>query len=158
MGVYVSKFGDWTRAGVVLQGLSVKLFPAFVARMEEDGKFIVETIQGHIDAQDLPWTPLSARTIALKGHDTIYVESGFLRDNIKARKIRSSANGLTIFVGANAWTKHGGKKLSDLMIWLEYGNGRVPARPLIRPTYEEVEPILRSQWESLLKELVETGG
>ena len=64
---YMSKFGDWTRAGVVLQGLHVNLFPAFKAQIEEDGNLILDTLIGHIDAQDLPWTPLSERTIELKG-------------------------------------------------------------------------------------------
>ena len=160
MGVYLSKFGDWTRAGIVLQGLHVNIFPAFKAQLEEDGKMIVETIQGHIDAQDLPWTPLSERTIELKGGDsTIYVETGFLRDNIKVRKVRSVANGITLFIGANAWTRTpSGSKLSDIMIWLEYGTDKIPPRPLIRPTWEEVEPILQDNWETLLKDLIETGG
>lgn len=156
---YLSKFGDWTRAGVVLQGLSVNLFPAFKAQILEDGEMIVETLKGHIEAQDLPWAPLADRTIAIKGHDTIYIETGYLMNNIKVRKVRSVANGLTIFVGANPWTRSPkGDKLSDLMIWLEYGTSKMPPRPLIRPTWDEVEPILKDNWETLLKDLVETGG
>ena len=49
---YMSKFGDWTRAGVVLQGLSVNIAPAFKAQLEEDGNLILKTLVGHIDAQD----------------------------------------------------------------------------------------------------------
>ena len=114
---YLSKFGDWTRAGVVLQGLSVNLFPAFKAQILADGEFIVETLQGHIEAQDMGWTPLSPRTVAIKGNDTIYVDTGMLRDSIKVRRIRSVANGLTIFVGASAWSKSAnGGKASDVKI------------------------------------------
>lgn len=156
---YLSKFGDWTRAGVVLQGLSVNLFPAFKAQILADGEFIVETLQGHIEAQDMGWTPLSPRTVAIKGNDTIYVDTGMLRDSIKVRRIRSVANGLTIFVGASAWSKSAnGGKASDVMIWMEYGNSKQPPRPLIRPTWDEVEPIIRGHWEDLLRELVKTGG
>lgn len=156
---YLSKFGDWTRAGVVLQGLSVNVFPAFRAQILEDGEMIVETLQGHIQAQDLSWAPLSERTVAIKGNDTIYIDTGTLMDSIKVRRIRSVANGLTIFVGPNAWTKSAnGNKASDLMIWLEYGTSKMPPRPLIRPTWEEVEPILRGNWETLLKDLIKTGG
>lgn len=156
---YLSKFGDWTRAGVVLQGLSVNIFPAFQAQILADGEMIVETLQGHIKAQDLPWAPLSERTIAIKGNDTIYIDTGILMNSIKVRRIRSVANGITIFVGANPWTRSsGGHKLSDLMIWLEYGTSKMPPRPLIRPTWDEVEPIIRGNWEALLKDLVMTGG
>ena len=156
---YLSKFGDWTRAGVVLQGLSVNIFPAFSAQIMEDGEMIVKTLKGHIEAQDLPWTPLSERTVAIKGNDTIYIDTGTLMNGIKVRRVRSVANGLTIFVGANPWTKGaGGDKLSDVMIWMEYGNSKQPPRPLIRPTWDEVEPIIRGNWEALLKDLVNTGG
>ena len=151
MGVSLSKFGDWGRAGIVLHSIAVKLFPAFVAKFEEDGEFVVDTMKGHIDAQDLPWTPLSARTVSLKGGETIYVETGTLRDSIKATKL-SSSSGITIFVGPTA--SGGG---DAVLMWMEYGNSRVPARPLIRPTYEEVAPILRGGWADLLREII-TGG
>lgn len=156
----MSKFGDWTRAGVVLQGLSVNLFPAFKAQLEEDGNLILKTIISHIDAQDLPWTPLSERTIQLKGGDTtIYVETGYLKDNLQVRRIKSVANGMTLFVGASAWKKTPeGVKLSDLMIWLEYGTDKIPPRPLIRPTWDEIEPILKDNWRELLQDFIQTGG
>lgn len=160
MGLYMSKFGDWTRAGAVLQGLSVNLFPAFKAQLEEDGKLILDELRGHIDAQDLPWTPLSQRTIQLKGGDsTIYVETGYLRGNLEVRRVKSVANGLTLFIGASAWKRTpSGEKFSDIMIWLEYGTDRIPPRPLIRPTWDEVEPIIKDNWRSLLQDLIETGG
>lgn len=156
----MSKFGDWTRAGIVLQGLSVNLLPAFKAQLEEDGNLILKTLINHIDAQDLPWTPLSERTIELKGGDsTIYVETGYLRDNLQVRRVKSVANGVTLFIGASAWKRTpSGVKLSDLMIWLEYGTDKIPPRPLIRPTWDEVEPILKNNWRALLQDLIETGG
>lgn len=157
---YMSKFGDWTRAGIILQKLSVNLYPAFKAQLEEDGKLILDTIIDHIDAQDLPWTPLSERTIELKGgDDTIYVETGYLKNNLQVRKVRSVANGITLFVGASAWKRTpDGVKLSDLMIWLEYGTDKVPPRPLIRPTWSEVEPVIKNNWRDILQDLIETGG
>lgn len=156
----MSKFGDWTRAGVVLQGLSVNIFPAFKAQIEEDGNLILKALVDHIDAQDLPWTPLSERTIELKGGDTtIYVETGYLKDNLQVRRVKSVANGITLFIGASAWKRTpDGVKLSDLMIWLEYGTDKVPPRPLIRPTWDEVEPLIKDNWRDLLQDFIETGG
>ena len=117
----ISKFGDWTRAGVVLQGLSVNLCPAFTAQLQEDGELILKTIINHIDRQDLSWTPLAERPIQLKGGDsTIYVETGYLKDNLEVRRVKAPKDGLTLFVGASAWkTTPSGVKFSDLMIWLE---------------------------------------
>lgn len=160
MGMYVSKFGDWSKAGVILQAISVNLLPLFKAQLDEDGELILETLQGHIDNQDLPWIPLSERTVALKGGDsTVYVETGFLRDNLQVRRIKSVQNGVTLFVGASAWKRTpDGVKFSDLMIWLEYGTDKMPPRPLIRPTWDEIEPILKENWRSLLGDIIETGG
>lgn len=156
----VSKFGAWTKAGIVLQALSSnKIIPAFSAQLKEDGDMILEKIRGHIDAQDLNWTPLSEHTIALKsGDETIYVETGFLKDNLKVRKVKAPKNGVTYFIGADAWAKHpSGLKFSDLMIYLEYGTANIPARPLIRPTFEELENTIKKHWENCLKDLIKGG-
>ena len=156
----LSKFGDWTKAGVVLQSLSSnKIVPAFSAQIKEDGNLVLEHIISHIDSQDLNWTPLSERTIELKnGDETIYVETGFLKSNLKVRKVRAPKNGVTYFIGADAWTKHpSGLKFSDLMIYLEYGTANIPARPLIRPTYDELEDLLKRHWKQCLQDLMKGG-
>lgn len=148
--------GDWNRAGVHLRNLAVKLKPAFEAQLYEDGEFVLEKMRDHIDNQDLNWTPLAERTVELKGgDDTIYVETGQLRDGLVVRRIKSTVKGSTIFVGASPWKRHeSGMKMSDLMIWLEYGTDKIPPRPLVQPTIEEVKDILKSNWEDLMKELI----
>lgn len=147
--------GDWNKAGIYLRNLAVKLRPAFEAQLYEDGQLILDTIKGHIDAQDLNWTPLSERTIELKGgDDTIYVETGELYDGLTVRRIKSATKGSTIFVGASPWKRHkNGMKMSDLMIWLEYGTDKIPPRPIIRPTHEEVQKVLQQHWKELFEDL-----
>ena len=148
--------GDWNRAGLYMRNLAVKLKPAFEAQLWEDGQMVLEKMREHIDSQDLSWTPLSERTIELKGgDDTIYVETGALKNGLTVRRIKSSARGSTIFIGASPWKRHeGGMKMSDLMVWLEYGTDKIPPRPLVRPTIEEVEDIIKSHWKELFQELV----
>jgi hypothetical protein len=161
MGLTLKKYGDWSKAGIVLQALGDNLSPSYKAQMKEDGEFILDTLRGHIDSQDLNWTPLNEETITMKGGDsTIYVEKGYLYDNLSVRKVKSAKNGVSFFIGASAWKIHepSGMKLSDIMIWLEYGTDKIPARPLIRPTWEDIEPILKDHWEDLLKEMIEVGG
>ncbi len=147
--------GDWNRAGLHLQNLAVKLKPAFEAQLWEDGQFVLKTMRDHIDNQDLNWTPLSERTVELKGGDTtIYVETGQLRDGLTVRRIKSSVKGSTLFIGASPWKRHeGGMKMSDLLIWLEYGTDKIPPRPLVQPTIEEVQDILKEHWKDLMQEL-----
>lgn len=148
--------GDWNRAGLYMRNLAVKLKPAFEAQLWEDGQMVLEKMRGHIDSQDLSWTPLAERTVELKGgDDTIYVETGALKNGLTVRRIKSSTRGSTIFIGASPWKRHeGGMKMSDLMIWLEYGTDKIPPRPLVRPTIEEVEDIIKSHWKELFQELV----
>ena len=148
--------GDWNKAGVYLRNLAVRLKPTFEAQLWEDGQLVLEKMRGHIDDQDLNWTPLAERTIELKGgDDTIYVETGQLKDGLTVRRIKSSTKGSTIFIGASPWKRHdSGMKMSDLMIWLEYGTDKIPPRPLVQPTIEEVEDLLKKNWEKLMKELV----
>lgn len=147
--------GDWNKAGLYLRNLAVKLYPAFSGKLYEDGQFVLEKMRGHIDDQDLMWTPLSERTVMLKGGSrTIYIETGELRNGLTVRRIKSSAKGSTLFIGASPWKKHGELKMSDLMIWLEYGTDKIPPRPLVQPTIEEVQDILKNHWKDLMKELI----
>lgn len=162
MGLKLSRFGDWTKAGIILQALSSgSIVPAFSARLKDDGEMILKKLTGHIERQDLNWVPLAESTIAIKnGDDTIYVETGFLKEHLKVRKVKSPKNGVTYFIGADAWTTHkpSGLKFSDLMIYLEYGTSRIPPRPLIRPTLDEVERTIKKHWESCLKDLINNSG
>ena len=156
MSLSLQMTGDWNKAGLHLQNLAVKLKPAFEAQLWEDGQMTLKVMQSHIDNQDLSWTPLAERTVELKGGDTtIYVETGELRNGLFVRRIKSSVKGSTIFVGASPWKRHsGGMRLSDLMIWLEVGTDKMPPRPLIEPSIEEVKDIIQSNWKELMKELV----
>lgn len=157
MSLSLEMTGDWNRAGLHLRNLAIKLYPAFQAQFEEDGNFVLDTMRGHIDKQDLSWTPLSEHTIELKGgDDTIYVETGTLRNGLSVRRIKSSVKGSTIFVGASPWKRHApsGVKLSDLLIWLEYGTDKIPPRPLVEPTIEEVKDLLQDHWKDLFQDLV----
>lgn len=154
--ISLKMIGDWKRAGIFFKKLSVRLQPAFEAELYENGQLVLKTLQGHIDKQDLKWTPLSERTVELKGGDTtIYVDTGTLRNGLVVRRIKSSVKGSTIFVGASPWKRHeSGVKMSDLMIWLEYGTDKIPPRPLIAPTKEEVEGMLHKSWKELMKDLI----
>lgn len=150
--------GDWNRAGLYLRNLAVKLRPAFEGKLYEDGQLVLEKMRGHIDNQDLNWTPLSERTIALKGgSEVIYIETGKLRDGLTVRRIKSTVKGSTLFIGASPWKKHGDIKMSDLMIWLEYGTDKIPPRPLVQPTIDEVKELLKNHWVELMKELLREG-
>ena len=158
MQVNVTKFGDWGKAQKVLQKSSVNIYPAFEAQLQEDGELLLKTYINHIESQDLNWTPLSQRTIELKGGDsTIYVETGYLKENLQVVRVKIPKK-VSVFIGASSQkTTPDGIKFSDLMMWLEYGTDKIPPRPLIRPSWEEVEPIIKNNWRELLQSIIQTG-
>lgn len=139
-----------------MRNLAVKLKPAFEAQLWEDGQLVLDKMRSHIDNQDLNWTPLAERTVELKGgDDTIYIETGALQSGLVVRRVKSTVKGSTLFIGASPWKRHeGGMKMSELLIWLEYGTDKIPPRPLVQPTIEEVEDLLKSNWKDLMEELI----
>ena len=149
--------GDWKKAGVFLKRISAGIYPFAEAQLMADGKLVLERMLEHIADQDLNWTPLSDDTIRLKeGNEQVYVDTGYLRDNLSVRRIKSTLRGSTIFIGASPWKTHqpSGLKFSDLMIYLEYGTATAPPRPLVRPTWEEVRPMIEENWEQLIKDFI----
>lgn len=150
----ISTYGDWAKCGVMLKALSVNLMPVAKAKIDQNGKIILEALKNHIEKQDLSWKPLAKNTIYKKGGEEILIETGALKDGLVVRKIKSAKDDYTIFVGASPWKTHkpSGLKMSDLMLYLEYGTSRIPPRPLIEPTYDELESRLKDGWEDVIKE------
>lgn len=146
--------GDWKKLKRDLNRLSKKLVPAFRAAVNESGELVLETLKGHIQAQDLNWAPLAEHTVELKGGDTtILVETGFLLESgFEMRKL--SANGLTIYVGASSVTHPSGVPVKDLLIWIEYGTDKMPARPLMRPTMDEMKEEIPKIFDECLRDLL----
>lgn len=144
--------GDWKGAGIALKNLSTRIEPLAQAQLYEDGEIVLGKMVGHIDAQDLGWTPLSDDTIRQKDSSTIYIDTKWLRDNLSVRRVK----GGTVFVGASPWKTHApsGRKFSELMMFQEYGTSTQPPRPLVRPTWEEVEPVIKKNWRDLVKRMI----
>lgn len=153
----ISLFGDWDKCKQVLTQLSRQLRPLCKAKLYEDGNLVVEKMQGHIDKQDLPWKALSEVTVQLKQDEKIYLETGYLRDNIGLIPVASKSNEEAIFIGVSPTQVHpvSGLKYNDIMMYMEYGTLTQPPRPLVRPTFDEVNTKLQKEWkdyfESLLK-------
>lgn len=147
----VVPYGDWKALANTLQH-AIRSLSTVNAKLYENGKLVVEQMQGHIDKQDLPWEQLSEITTRLKESEKIYVDTGEIRDNIGVFELKKSPKGNTIFVGASPWKTHeaSGLKYSDLIMYLEYGTSTQPGRPLIEPTYNEMKGKLKSEWKAYL--------
>jgi HK97 gp10 family phage protein len=151
--------GDWKNAGIALDWLPASMSAMAHAKLMETGELLLDRMVEHIDKQDLNWESLARYTIEKKGNDKVYVETGWLRDNLGVRRVATKPNKKRIFVGASPWKTHkpSGKKFSELMIMLEYGTEDTPARPLMRPTWEEMQDEVEEIWSDALDELIRKG-
>lgn len=151
--------GDWRNAGMVLDWLPASMSSMAHAKLMETGELILDKMVEHIEKQDLNWESLSRFTIERKGNNKVYIETGWLKDNLSVRQIATKPNKKRIFVGASPWKTHepSGLKFSDLMLYLEYGTEDIPARPLVRPTWEEMEKEVREVWSDALEVLIRKG-
>ena len=140
--------GDWNRLKKNLRRRNVKKLTSAV---DEQAKELQKTIQGHIDNQDLGWSPLSKNTIRLKhGNSTIYVDTGTLRNSIETY----------YSVGVRVKDKKSpknGESLSNIMNYMEYGTARQPARPLIRPSWEEKRSSIKTAIQKAVVEFFTKG-
>lgn len=146
--------GDWERVSNVLNSLSTNLGENVQQALEETANEALTTIQGHIDSQDLGWSPLSSSTIKAKGHDNIYVETGELRNSFQVQQV-SSGETTSFRVGIPSGTQHSsGLPTSKVMEYMEYGTTKQPPRPLIRPSMQEVKPKFLRIVGGAIKDLV----
>lgn len=153
--------GDWKKATIQLELLSKGDVINQTAKkvIDSNAELIVDTLKSHIDKQDLNWKPLAQSTIDAKGHDSAYYDTGELRDSLSARKLRSGKKVVRVIVGASPYKTHkaSGLKLTDLLIFMEYGTKNMPARPLLRPTLKELKPRLVKQWKKSLANTIKSG-
>lgn len=146
--------GDWDKASLMLMWLPGAVADMFHAKLYETGELVLERIKEHIDRQDLGWVKLAKRTIDEKGHDKAYIDTGEFKEGLTVRRLSNTPKKSTILIGASPWKTHtdSGLKYTDLMIYLEYGSPKhkIPARPLIRPTWEEVEKEVKKEMIGVL--------
>ena len=148
--IKASLVGDWAGCEIALTKLSKYQLLA-KAQLLEDGRMTLEQLVGHIDRQDLGWKALAESTVRQKDNSSIYIDSGFLRNNLT----RVEIDDFTVYVGATDMTHEpSGLPLHEILIFQEYGTSTQPARPLLRPTFEEMKPIIQKNWEKLFKNLL----
>lgn len=152
----IQQTGDWDKLSHTLKRLNTQLMPTAKARLYEDGTYALETLQGHIKNQDLAWERLSEITLQLKQDERIYIETGELADSFGIFEGTDTKTGCSYFISASPYQIHrpSGLKYTELLMYLEYGTVRQPARPLFSPTYDELKKQVKQSWKNYLKELV----
>ena len=151
--VKLTKTGDWAKVAHVLGYNFPRLAPYVKGKMDEYGNLALEIIRGHIQNQSLPWTPLSEDTVRIKGHGQVYVETGMLSNGLEVKKFGVGGN--EVFIGFSEGKSHeSGLSFATLMIYNEYGTVNSPARPLIRPSFEETKKLVRKDLMPAIKKFL----
>lgn len=129
--------GDWNKLANKLRSLPSDIKQGKQQGLERVGKLTVETLKGHVARQDLGWAPLDEDTIKQKGNSDILIETGSLLSNLQLQEVNQDA----IFVGANSnVTYPSGANMNEVLKYHEFGTEKEPPRPLVRPSYNEVQP------------------
>jgi len=114
----------------------------------------------HLQNQDLGWNKLNKKYLARKkkqGLSTVtLIATSQLMQSITTQ---SSSNKMSAFVGVLRTAKRrGGGKAVLIAAIHEFGSKRrkIPARPLFRPTLQEVKPQIANRYREALNEVLKT--
>jgi len=132
-------YGDWVQVYSWLNGLKVAPMGESSNALENLGKAIQKKVKQHITDQDIDWVPLSSYTIQKKGHDRIYLETLEYTKKIDFDVLKSSASKWELIVYPKGDHQASGLSMQLLAMYLEYGTKSIPARPLWRVVFEELE-------------------
>ena len=134
----VTFYGDWALAHEMTRSLKSG---EYVKSLRKDfdalAKAIAQEIQRHIQRQDLPWPALSSRTIAAKGHDRIYIDTGRYFEAIRYKVTKRSRHKLRLDVFMHG-NHPSGISMEQLAFYLEGGTTRIPRRRLWKPVFNQI--------------------
>lgn len=139
-GENVKFVGDWDVFFGGMQQLSQEdFFQDCMDDFVKLGQKIEELLKTHIIEQDLPWRKLSEVTIKLKGHDTIFIETGDYYDGIRLETSYKGKYQAELLVYPSGLNKKSGINYDQIAFWQEYGTTKIPSRPMWRVVVTELK-------------------
>lgn len=146
----IQKTGDWMALRNKLMQVAKESPNAIKKEVHESGKYVKETMQQHIERQDLNWAGLSESTIKQKGSDEIYIDTGELKNSIQ---VRTKENVAEVSV-SDSLHKDSNLTNQQVLQIMEYGTLTQPSRPLVQPTFKETVPKIKKNFESLVEDMI----
>lgn len=153
-------FGDWERVGRWFNEKETTYDNWGLAPMLECAEFYIDTLKKSIKGQTFDWTPLSSAYLSKKmasGYGSnILINTGSYVDGLKVTAVKKSSKTYSVFAGASPDDIHtpSGLPMGYLGAIHEYGtrDGRIPARPHHRPTWERCRAQCRNIWLRTFRE------
>lgn len=109
--------------------------------LRDVGNAVRSLIRGHIASQDMGWKELSGLTVLQKGHGLVYIETNKYSRRIRVTSLRRKY-GATVHIapGNHVYTRSG-KTAAEVAFLNEYGGPKLPARPIWRPVFMEMQAL-----------------
>lgn len=156
MGKSGSKLvGDWSGAKSMIKGMPRNFKTAMRQALPKVGLKGERIAVKFIQTQELGWEPLSEKYLAFKlrsgKSEKIYVKESDYMQAITSKVEKDS-----VFIGViKKVYNEKGDEIADIALTLEYGSEKrgIPARPLWRPTYDELKSWLQRE-KFFAKEIV----
>lgn len=158
MKMPLHKFGEWSRAGIVLRRMSVTLNNKMKERIRNDADDLLQKLQTYIET-GMVKPPDAPTTLAKKyPEDRPWIESYTLLDSMKVKVKESDARRgrQSIFIGVDKGVREPrtGVDVNQLAQWLEFGTDKMPPRPVFHPVMEDNKDRLKKEWKRLVGETI----
>lgn len=135
-GAKIKMEGDWMAASWMMANMPIDIRTSYIAAQTTIAKKLQTIIKNHIKNDDLGWRRLDPKTEARKGHGRPWYDTGAIYNNIDI-----ITKGVNVFVGIQPgiMSYDGERTLTAIAASMEYGTGRMPARPLFLPSSKEIK-------------------
>ena len=134
----------------IIKGLSGKQVEALGDTI---GGMLKIALSDRIQGGDSSWAPLSQSWAEEKGHDRPWYFTGILGGSIDW-EVKDGK----VYAGLiDAGSYRDGENIATVAHKLEYGKGKIPARPLFRPVAEESEDEIKKEALEYVKDLIKKG-
>lgn len=135
--------GDWEKAALLIKNLKEECEKAHITSLQRFGLKMEEVVLNHISKQDLGWKPLDPKYLSSKVKkglsDNILVATSDYFNAIQSWVDKSKR---TAYIGVKKGKKdREGNEIGHIARVHEYGakGGKIPARPLWKPSFDEVK-------------------
>lgn len=139
--------GDWDKIQKFCSNFGKDLEKEGKKYISEQSKMVQQTVQDKIKSGE-GMKALKPSTIAKKGSNRPLIETGTLLDSISVE-----INGLSFTVKPTG-DNPSGLTNEQQAIYHEFGTERIPPRPFMRPSYEEVEPKLKEEISEVVSNII----
>lgn len=139
--------GDWDKIQKFCNNFGKDLEKEGKKYISEQSKMVQQTVQDKIKSGE-GMKALKPSTIAKKGSNRPLIETGTLLDSISVE-----INGLSFTVKPTG-DNPSGLTNEQQAIYHEFGTERIPPRPFMRPSYEEVEPKLKEEISEVVSNII----